>query len=217
MFLTRLCPDTRRRDVVRVLASPHRVHAALLGAFVEGATAGHGDGRLLWRLDIAASTPVLYFVSPIRPDHGALGDSLGCTGLNVQTKEYNAFLDRLAEGQAWAFRLQANPVHNVRLPGRDRGRRLAHVTADQQIEWFLQRAGLHGFAVRKGDGGEPDLVLRSRRQQTFRRGERSVTLATAVFEGTLDVTVASTLRAALTAGIGAGKGYGCGLLTLAAP
>lgn len=217
MYLTRLCPDADRREVVRVLASPHRVHAALLGAFPSDGTTDHPDGRLLWRLDVAGRVPVLYLVSPLRPEHARLRSALGSDGTELQTKEYDGFLGRLAVGQIWAFRLQANPVHSVRSAGSDRGRRLAHVTADQQLDWFTRRTERHGFAVRAGSAGEPDLVLRARRQQSFRRGERRVTLSTAVFEGTLQVTSADELRTALSVGIGSAKGYGCGLLTLAAP
>ena len=44
-----------------------------------------------------------------------------------------------------------------------------------------------------------------------------MTLSTALFEGVLRVEDPAVLRTALVSGIGPAKGYGCGLLTLAAP
>jgi CRISPR system Cascade subunit CasE len=82
---------------------------------------------------------------------------------------------------------------------------------------LLDRAGRNGFAVPEGLHKEPDVAVRGRRIWRFARQGQTVTLTTAVFEGRLDVTDPIALRHALTHGIGPAKGYGCGLLTLAAP
>ncbi|SDH19781.1 type I-E CRISPR-associated protein Cas6/Cse3/CasE [Pseudonocardia oroxyli] len=213
MYMTRFEINPQRRAARDMLASPQRLHAAVLAAFPESSSDG---GRVLWRLDPGAHDAVLYIVSPDKPDLSHLVESIGRPTYGWQTRDYGPFLDRLAAGERWAFRLCANPVHNVPAPGGGRGKRVGHVTAAQQTDWFLRRVERSGFAIVDGTAGAPDLVLRSRRTLRFARRNRTVTLSTAVFEGTLNVVDPILLRAALTQGIGPGKGYGCGLLTLAA-
>lgn len=215
MHLTRFEINPQRRDAPRMLASPQRMHAAVLAAFPESSDE-QTEGRVLWRLDQLQHDVVLFVVSPGKPDLAHLVESIGRPTYGWQTRDYGPFLDRLAIGDIWAFRLLANPVHNARpADGTGRGKRFAHVTAAQQTAWFLRQAAKHGFEVPVTSVGEPDILLRSRRSVHFKRAERSVTLSTAVFEGRLQVRDPVALRAALVGGIGAAKGYGCGLLTLA--
>jgi CRISPR system Cascade subunit CasE len=89
------------------------------------------------------------------------------------------------------------------------------VTVAQQTNWLLDRAQRNGFTVPETTGKEPDVAVHARRIWRFPRDGRTVTLATAVFEGRLETTDPDALRHALTHGIGPAKGYGCGLLTLA--
>ncbi len=214
MHLTRFEINPARRAARDLLGSPQMLHAAVLAGFPESRDVP-AEGRVLWRVDPGAHDAVLYVVSPDKPDLTHLVETVGRPTYGWQTHEYGPFLDRLTAGDKWAFRLVANPVHNVPAPGGGRGRRVGHVTADQQTEWFLRAAARCGFAVADGSAGEPDLVLRSRRTVRFRRKERIVTLSTALFEGTLRVADPVALRAALVGGVGPGKGYGCGLMTLA--
>jgi CRISPR system Cascade subunit CasE len=216
VYLTRFDINPRRRATRHVLASPHRLHAAVLAAFPANSPEPD-EGRVLWRLDQGIHDPVLYVVSPGEPDLTHLVESIGRPTHGWRTKDYRPFLDKLTEGDRWAFRLRANPIHHVPNPGGGRGKRFAHVTAAQQTSWFQRQAQLHGFQIPEGSADVPDVVLRDRRTLRFDRRGRTVTLATAVFEGTLTITDAIALRTALANGIGPGKGYGCGLLTLAAP
>lgn len=213
MHLTRFEINPARREARAMLASPQRMHAAVLAAFPET----RADGRVLWRLDDGAHDVVLYVVSPDKPDLTHLVESIGRPTYGWQTRDYGPFLERLGAGERWAFRLLANPVHNAPPADGGRGKRVGHVTVAQQTAWFRRQSERHGFAVLDGAAGEPDLVVRSRRTWRFARRDRTVTLSTAVFEGTLRVNDPDALRAALTGGIGPAKGYGCGLLTLAAP
>jgi CRISPR system Cascade subunit CasE len=215
VHLTRFEINPQRRAARHILASPQRLHAAVLAAFPSEQPAPDG-GRVLWRLDQGRHDPLLYVVSPTEPDLTHLVESIGRPTYGWQTKDYRPFLDKLAEADRWAFRLRANPVHNAPDPAGGRGKRFGHVTAEQQTAWLLRQAQRHGFSVDDGSAGQPNLVLRDRRTLTFPRRGHTVTIATAIFEGTLTVTDADTLRAALVNGIGPGKGYGCGLLTLAA-
>lgn len=210
--MTRFEINPRRRDARVTLASPQRMHAAVLAAFPES----RADGRVLWRLDEGRHDVVLYVVSRDKPDLTHLVETIGRPTYGWQTRDYGPFLDRLAPGERWAFRLLANPVHSVRPEGGGRGKRVGHVTVAQQTDWFLRQAARHGFVV-PTTHEEPGVVVRARRTLRFDRKGRTVTLSTAVFEGVLQVDDVEALRTALADGIGPAKGYGCGLITLAAP
>lgn len=215
MHLTRFEINPQRRAARALLASPQRIHAAVLAGFPES-VGKQPSGRVLWRLDEGRHDALLYVVSPEKPDLTHLVETIGRPAYGWQTRPYGPFLERLEVGERWAFRLCANPVHNARpTDGTGRGKRYGHVTVDQQAAWLLRTTERSGFRVPEGAAGEPDLVVRSRRTVRFTRQERTVTLATAVFEGHLRVEDPIALRAALIGGIGPAKGYGCGLLTLA--
>ena len=216
MHLTRFEINPVRREARRLLTSPHRLHAAVLAAFPESCEED-SEGRVLWRLDEGRHDVVLYIVSPGKPDLTHLVETVGRPTYGWQTRGYGPFLDRLTTGGRWTFRLRASPVHNARPPdANSRGKRFAHVTLAQQTGWLLRQARRHGFSLANGVHEEPDLIVRSRRTERFSRQQRTVTLATAVFEGQLQIDDPVAVRAALIRGIGPAKGYGCGLLTLAA-
>lgn len=216
MYLTRFEINTARRGARALLASPQRLHAAVLAGFPPG-RATTSDGRALWRVDQRDQHAVLYLVSPHRPDLTHLVEQAGWpTTEGWATRDYTPLLDRLATGQRWQFRLTANPVHSRRkTEDAARSQRFGHVTVTQQTDWLLRRAEQHGFTVAIGEHKEPDVAVRGRATLRFRRQDQWVTLDTAVFDGHLEITDPAALRAALTQGIGHGKAYGCGLLTLA--
>lgn len=217
MLLTRMALNPARRCFRELVASPHRMHAAVLAAFPPDVPTSESSGRVLWRVDRGAGQQAdLYLASPDEPDLTHLAEQAGWpTRPTWETRDYAPLLARLAAGQRWAFRLTANPVRRAR-PSVDSKRRLsAHVTAGQQRDWLLVRAAGHGFAVPAGRAGAPDVVVRERRIVQFRRDEATVTLALASYEGVLEVTDPERFRSALVQGIGRAKGYGCGLLTLA--
>lgn len=226
MYLTRMPLNAARWETRRLMASPYRLHAAVEAAFPPGMTAGDGDGRVLWRLDRRTDEHQafwLYIVSPEKPDLTHVVEQAGCSVHERlwETKDYRPFLDRLENGQRWEFRLKANPVRKVR---KDKGRRpdesvvgtlQGHVTVEQQVEWLVSRAGAHGFELPLDANETPAVIVSQRNREVFRRGSDEVTLSTAVYDGTLTVTDADLMRAALCQGIGRAKGFGCGLLTIA--
>ncbi|GAB3476993.1 type I-E CRISPR-associated protein Cas6/Cse3/CasE [Amycolatopsis cihanbeyliensis] len=217
MFLSRFEFNAVRRGARELLASPQRLHAAVLAAFPADQSRANDQGRVLWRLDQQPHQTLLYLVSPHPPDLTHLVEAAGRPATQSwESRDYAPMLERLTTGQHWAFRLTANPVTTRRKDGTaTRSQRFGHVTVAQQTEWLLSRAGKHGFGVVEGRSKEPDVAVRGRRTLRFDRRGRTVTLATALFEGTLEVTDPSLLRQALTHGIGPAKSYGCGLLTLA--
>lgn len=221
MYLTSFDINRARRGAQKLLGSPHAMHAAVMSSFPPSATQASPDGgRILWRVDTSPNAVRLYIASPQKPDLTALVEQAGWpTAATWQTASYGSFLDSLESGAVWGLRLLANPTHSVKQPGPDgnpvrgRGKRLAHVTAVQQLAWFLSKAAAIGLDVTGPDG--PTVAVTGRETRTFRRGSAMVTLGTAQFDGVARITDADLLRQAMRAGIGPAKGYGCGLLTLA--
>lgn len=214
----------RSLSAARLLGSPYRLHAAVEGAFGPEAVRVCDEGRILWRVDEAPGGDAawIYVVSPERPDLAVISrqveDGLvtGC-----ETKPYDRVISGVREGQVWQFRLKANPVRRVLL---DKGRRpnpgvvgtlQAHVTEEQQQGWLLERSEGHGFRVCSDDAGRRALRVSRRAREEFRRGSQVVTIATAQFDGILEVTDAAAFAHALGHGIGRAKGFGCGLITIA--
>jgi CRISPR system Cascade subunit CasE len=191
------------------------MHAAVLSSFAPNVPTETEEGRVLWRVDRGLDHSVwLYLVSPEAPEMVHLVEQAGWQTQGAwETRDYDPFLARIAAGQRWAFRIMANPVHTV--TERGVGKRVGHVTAAQQQRWFLGKTESAGFAVSSTADEESGVLVSHRDNRTFRRGDATVTLTTAQFDGRLEVLNASKLRHVLTHGLGKAKGYGCGLLTLA--
>lgn len=218
MFLTRFSINSARRGSQKLLASPQAMHAAVLSAFdpvvLENAS---GPGRVLWRVDHDTGRRTqLYIASPIEPDLTHLVEQAGWpTQATWDTRSCKPLHSGLAEGQVWGFRITANPIHHIRTaPGRPT-KATAHVTTEQQSEWMRKRGPANGFEIGVDTNGEAQITVTRRHILRFTRDRRTVTIATATFDGVLQVTDPEKLRGALTQGIGKARAYGCGLLTLA--
>jgi CRISPR system Cascade subunit CasE len=251
MFLTRFRVNTARPGARRLLSSPQVLHAAVMSSFpgLLPADSSPPDApRVLWRLDHNARAEVmLYIASPARPDLTHLVEQAGWPAAAAdpdtpgwQSKPYGAFLDRLAAGDTWAFRLTANPVHHIRRKDDEPRKRTAHLTPVHQMAWLLDRQERGGFRIlekpdskrllpggtthRKHEhhGDRYELSVRDRRDLSFDKsrdqnasGRRPVNLVTVTFDGRLEVSEPDALRRTLTQGLGRAKAYGCGLMTLA--
>ncbi len=231
MYFSRFRLNAARRATRTLVASPQAMHAAVLSSFPQRDATE--EGRVLWRLDSGANQQLeLYVVSPQRPDFTHLDEQAGWpTTSTWDIAPYDGFLERLAAGQQYRFRLQANTVASTKAgvsPG-DRGRRVPVGSREQQEAWLLRRCAATGIEIPGSDLDvrDPSGVVIARRnlgltERDTRRFSRArdgakatITLATARFDGLLVVSNAEFLRAALCHGIGSGKAYGCGLLTLA--
>ncbi|MBF4460963.1 MULTISPECIES: type I-E CRISPR-associated protein Cas6/Cse3/CasE [unclassified Rathayibacter] len=215
MFISRVPLNPRRRQARFLLSSPHAMHAAVLSSFPPGTVLDSDAGRVLWRVDQARDGGVwLIVVSPSEPELLHVAEQAGWPTQHLgESKPYGDFVARIGIGQEWAFTITANPVHTV-TDDEGRKKKLGHVTAAQQISWFLAKAEAHGFEVATTAEGEPELELSDRATRTFSREGRPVTLNVATFVGRLRVTDQLRCQEALRHGIGRAKGYGCGLLLL---
>lgn len=223
MFLTKMPINRRRRGAGKLLSYPQAMHAAVESSFPPSELTDGGP-RTLWRVDSPTRDETyLYIVSPAEPDLSHLVEQAGWqTGSMWQTRSYQPLLDRLQDGDRYAFRLRANPVHSVRTDPATDTKLAAHVSVAHQEEWLLKRAETRGFSISRSMEGHHDLRIVERGTMRFgksdngRRSRRNViTLAFATYEGVLEVTDAASLRATLISGIGRAKAYGCGLMTLA--
>lgn len=211
MILTRFMINQRRQGARKLLGSPQAMHAAVLSGFSPGVD----PGRVLWRVD-GMGTPqiALWIVAHAAPDLAHVEEQAGWPSQpTTRSIDYTPLLDGLERGQNWAFRLTANPTHRATIGGRKKV--LAHVTAQQQIEWLAERASRIGVML--DEAGDPSFTVVGREVKKFRRDNAVVTLATATYQGILKVSDPELLRTAMTQGVGRGKGYGCGLLTLSRP
>ncbi|MEV5988872.1 type I-E CRISPR-associated protein Cas6/Cse3/CasE [Streptomyces sp. NPDC052051] len=252
MYLSRFRFNTARPGARRLLSSPQSLHAAVMSSFpdllpADTAAPATADGpRVLWRLDRNKPAEVfLYLVSPDQPDLTHLVEQAGWPAASQpgkpgwQTRPYGPFLERLALGSVWAFRLTANPVHHIRRKDGEPTKRTAHITPVHQMKWLLdparqERAGFrvvekpdaerllpdgttHANHPRHGDRYE--LTVRDQRHLSFSKSRgpsRSpVSLVTVTYDGRLEVTDPQRLRRTLVQGLGKAKAYGCGLMTLA--
>ncbi|GAA4899008.1 type I-E CRISPR-associated protein Cas6/Cse3/CasE [Streptomonospora salina] len=237
MHLTRFRLNTARSGARRLLSSPRTMHAAVMNAFPDVLPTDTDTPRVLWRVDRNAKAEVfLYIVSPAKPDLTHVVEQAGWKERpNWQTYDYGPFLERLAEGHTWAFRLTANPVHSIRRKDGEPTKVTAHVTPRHQAQWLLQRQEAAGFRVLEKpedqrllpEGDEHELLVHDRRSNAFDKPEHQpaatangkrknrVSLVTATFDGRLEVVDPEALRRTLTRGLGRAKAYGCGLMTLA--
>lgn len=112
MFLSRVRLNPSRLQTRRMASSPQVTHALVEASAPPGGE--HRAGRALWRLDQDDTGMDLYVVSPWRPDFTGLIEQAGWpTAPTWDTASYDRFLERLAEGQRWRFRVTANPTRSV--------------------------------------------------------------------------------------------------------
>lgn len=242
MYFTRFPINMTRRETRSMLASPYKLHAAIAGSLPPKQGVSADTVRALWRVDRQLDgSMLLYIVSSSKPSLIGLDEQIGFPDLKPQwaTRNYDPFLGRIEEGQRYLFRLVANPVVSRKSLPNERGdsKRIGHLTILQQVAWLagkeaygdsnkevpelfasqdISRAERNGFSICSNEpGGGCSLIVSDSRKISFKKSDgRTITLATARYDGILEVIDADALRHALTYGIGHAKGFGCGLLTL---
>jgi CRISPR system Cascade subunit CasE len=208
MFMSRVAIDTKNRKKLRDLSHLGAYHAWVEDSFSQERSRPKAErSRKLWRIDHLQGASYLLVVSPGRPDLGAF-EKYGVAG-SAACQDYEPFLDRLAVGARLRFRATLNPVVSVAQAGEKRGRVMPHITAEQQMQFLLNRAAKNGFVL-KAD----DFTITDRGFALLRKGGENIRLARATYEGMLEVADMARFRRALTGGIGRKKAYGFGLMTV---
>ncbi|MDR3349341.1 MAG: type I-E CRISPR-associated protein Cas6/Cse3/CasE [Acidaminococcales bacterium] len=229
MYISRIELNCRRRETGYLLASPQRLHAALAGSFP--ADGADGKKRMLWRIDKLGSALYIITQSQQKPDFTHIVEKCGWPGAKQQwlTKEYGPFLERLQTGQAWQFRLRANPVRSLLRTeagkgderAKARGQLSALADAEKQKKWLCEKGLRHGFYfLTKKDEPQNIEVVQKEIKEFYRfdpaaNERKTVTINMVTFEGILLIAEREKFTAAMLNGIGRAKAYGCGLLTLA--
>lgn len=202
MYFTRFPINLTRREARRLVSSPYHMHAAVAGSFPP--LEREGDGRILWRIDkLPGGGAYLYIVSPGRPSLIGMNEQIGFPDLEPswQTRDYGPFLEQLAVGQRYAFRLVANPTvsrstrgGNTRVVnGLGNSKRISHLTILQQEAWLIgkdaytgrsadvpelfasqttPRSVRSGFVVLQDEYGVPRLVVSNSHKRTFAKGSQ---------------------------------------------
>jgi CRISPR system Cascade subunit CasE len=203
MYLTRIVVDAHDRKVQRALEDPYRLHQAILAAFPSGA--GNPRGRVLFRVEpeVRGRGVVVLIQSEIAPGWGDSAVAERLTLLSADPPK--ALPASLEKGQAFRFRLRANPTR------RSQTRRLAVVGIEAQTAWLrrkLEGAGFELVTARVVDEG----VRRGRKPG---REEGNMVFASVLFDGILRVSAGDRALEALRGGVGSAKAFGFGLISLA--
>lgn len=213
MYLSRIKLDTRKRATIIALSNPQQFHGAIETAL----GVDNERSRTLWRLDTLDGEPCLLILTKDIPTLSTVAEQFSCNSDMVETKKYDALLDRIVQGSQWRFRLTANPTKGQRKKDRktgekspERGKVAALISVPQQEEWLLKRAEEYGFSLSPDAFG----VTHSHTYVFHKQGRQRVTILSVSFEGVLTVLDAERFRQTMTEGIGRGKAYGNGLLTI---
>ena len=224
MLLTRAFLNPKSREVLQDIRDPESLHKRLMRAFPsELGPSPRQSLALLHRLerDGQEGRCVLLIQSAVEPELMHLPEDYLATlevdaffsdaPQNPATRKIDRLLESITGGQAYAFRLRANPTRKIDTKTREdsrrrHGRRVPCRGDEERLRWLRRKASSSGFdfaedAVRT----EEEPVLASSSGKTF-AGVR--------FDGLLRVTDAEQLRKSVVAGIGPAKAYGFGLLSL---
>jgi len=224
MHLARGFLNPVSRDVTRDLSNPVELHRTLLRAFPDGlGDAPRAKSGLLFRVDIGKDGGALLVVqSALEPDFAKLpkGYFLDAADdrfftLGWSRNPHVDVVDRanLAAGQRFAFRLRANVTKKIgtKTPpdGKPTNGRRVPLRGDvERLGWLTRKALASGFELLDGRVLEEG-------SRSGKRGDASVTLSGARFDGLLTIVDPTLFRAALENGIGPAKAYGFGLLSIA--
>ncbi len=225
MRLHRIHLNPRCKEARRDLADPYQMHATLCRAFFPTETPCPA-GSLLWRLEPETDhegRPRVLIQSRETPDWSRIHVSAWLAqaepGIDLTQK---LALDTIKAGQAFRFRLRANPCKTVQ------GKRQGLVHPDAQQEWLVRKGEQHGFALpesatsdyfdfMQSPEGRAYHDVRVSHEQMLNGSQHdgnAIRVYSVLFEGRLAVTAPSRFKAALETGIGHGKVMGLGLLSV---
>lgn len=206
MYLTRVKLDISKRGTQLALSASGRFHGAIERAFEQK------QNRNLWRIDKLRGEYFILILSEEVPNLKDFMEQFGDSKNFAETKEYEVLLNRITDQSIWRFRMVANPTHSVKTKS-GRGKVMAHVTPEHQMEWLKTKAVANGFEL----VDDNCFVLANEWKNFYKNAkgkDMRVRLMLVSFEGILRVTDVDAFRNALISGIGRGKAYGAGMLTI---
>ncbi len=194
----------------------------------DGPGAARTQMAVLHRLDVDRhnGTMVLLVQSGVKPNWVSLPDDYlipsGAFSDNPATKSIVGALQNLHQGQVLRFRLRANPTRKIDTKSgpdgqRRHGRRVELGNETQQVEWLSRKAQQGGFHLLPALPGNEVPAVRVSATETHRGNGRSgtLTVASVLFEGLLEIDDAEQFRRTISAGIGPSRSFGCGLISVA--
>ncbi|KAA2246400.1 type I-E CRISPR-associated protein Cas6/Cse3/CasE [Solihabitans fulvus] len=219
MFLTKLNVNVRSREFRRDFANIHDMHRTVMSAYpaVDAGIPARQAHGVLWRLDPTHSGYIQYTQSHTIPDWTRLPP--GYLATPAEVRPLQPVLDAIAPGRKLLFRILANATQDIRPPElRGASRRVAHRSAESQINWLIGKGERHGFVIPTGRDGKPDVAPSPVPNMTGDKGgTKPITIGAVRFDGHLIITDAQAFTDAVVTGIGRARAYGCGLLTVAPP
>lgn len=240
LYLSRILLNPRSRRAMSEMLHPYEMHRTVMHAFSKN---GGGDivvsrkeFKVLFRTEAAIKIgdPVKILVqSIIEPDWSYLNHIDGYLDTRAENpweyKNIMPALNKINEGEQFAFRLRANPTKRI---GNDedpqKGKRVQLQREEEQIQWLIRKAnncdrghsgGFKLLMEGSGSGGCCSVRAISEGKRTGRKGGKDekniITHFSVLFEGLLEVTDKDVFVQTLISGIGSAKAFGFGLLSLA--
>ncbi len=222
MWLSKLNLNLRSREVRTDLRDCHDLHRTVMRLFGDMPTeSARKNLGVLYRVEQTRASVHLILQSFAEPDFGQLPPQYAA--LPPETKVLGNSFEQISSGRLLRFRLRGNPTRAV-LPEkgpdglRGRGKRVELRGEQPCLDWIRRKADQHGFRVDlcRIDAGPPDPRSIMGKLTGHRQGA-TLTVATVLFDGSLEVLDPSLFVHALRYGVGRAKSYGQGLLSVAAP
>ncbi|MHB1356278.1 MAG: type I-E CRISPR-associated protein Cas6/Cse3/CasE [Anaerolineae bacterium] len=203
MYLSRLFIN-RSRLAWNWVTNPYRIHQRLMMAL-------DGDPRVLFRPESRQDLTCLLAQSCCAPRWDFAFDGFAVLACAPECKPFDP---TFTEGQVFAFRLRANPTAKRTDPEDNKKKRVGIYREEEQLAWLTRKGEVGGFKLLRAQVRD-DGLLGSFIPAKENEQEHALKLLAVQFDGLLQVTDPTVLRATLQAGIGSAKGFGFGLLSLA--
>ena len=203
MYISQLFLNSQKTFVLRELGNAHKFHQRIMQAFPDEESRDHPreDWHILFRQEPESN--VVLVQSAIEPDWSKLPDQY----LRREAiKEVNFTAEKLAINGIFQFRLRANPSKRDSKTKKTVGL----YRRPDQLAWLERQGDRCGFRLLSADVIPSPNVFGRKKQ-----GAAPIRLATALFQGVLEVTAPESFVSTVQHGLGRGKSYGCGLLSLA--